>query len=87
MGVWLPNFSSGAVGVVGFEGPSPNFIADIVGWFLGSVLDWERFCIGACRGRGFVVAWCVGSEGLWVGLVFLVGSKKLSFVTNVLDIK
>ena len=30
--------------------------------------------------------WYMGSKKLWVGLVFLVGSEGLSFVTNVLDI-
>ena len=55
-------------------------------WFLNSVLDWGHFCVKACRGRGFVVAWCVGSKKLSVGLVFLVGSEKLSFVAGVLDV-
>ena len=33
-----------------------------------------------------MVAWCVVSEELWVGLVFLVGSGGLSFVAGVLDV-
>ena len=55
VGVWLPNFSNRAVGIINFERLSPNFIADTMNWFLGSVLDWEHFCIKAYRNRNFMV--------------------------------
>ena len=48
--VWLPGFSSGAIGIINFERLSPSFVVDTMGWFLNSVLGWGRFCIGACRG-------------------------------------
>ena len=32
-------FSNKAIGIINFERLSPNFIADILNWFLNSVLD------------------------------------------------
>ena len=37
--VKLPNFSNRAIGIINFERLSPNFIADIMNWFLNSMLD------------------------------------------------
>ena len=33
------NFFNRAIGIINFERPSPNFIADTMNWFLNSMLD------------------------------------------------
>ena len=37
--VYLLNFSTRAIGIINFERLSPNFITDIMDWFLNSMLD------------------------------------------------
>ena len=47
------NFSNRTIGIINFERPSPNFIADTMNWFLNSMLD--HFCIKAYRNQNFMV--------------------------------
>ena len=43
--VLLPNFSNSAIGIINFERPSPNFIADTMNWFLNLPrVPFVKFC-------------------------------------------
>ena len=46
----------------------------------------KALCIKAYRNRNFMVTKYINSKKLYVGLIFLISSEKLLFVTNVLDI-
>ena len=62
----------------------PNFIADTMNWFLSSMLDYEHFCIKAYWNRNFMVTYKL--KKMYIGLIFLISSENLSYLTNVLDI-